>query len=174
MLNTAKELVSQIQSSQKEIEAMNDKIFAIEMGRLHEIIDVARCSFQYSPIIEVLDEEMEIYFTNEEGNLLNGILIFHSCDFFEDTDDCNIEAGTQIYLLENGDLKVTRYIDKSYYCDDCEEDHSNFQRMDCNGLSLKEFDLELIAKRIIDLLSHQNVYLDKVKQKKHQKLQGIA
>lgn len=174
MLNTAKELVSQIQLSQKEIEVLDDKIFTIEMERLQEIIDVVRDSFQYSPIIEVADEEMEIYFTNEEGNLINGKLVYHSCDFYEDTDDCHIEAGTEIYLLKNGDLKVTRYLDKSYYCDDCEGEYSNLQRLDCNGLLLKEIGLELIAQRIIDLLSYQNVYLDKVKQEKHQKLQGLT
>lgn len=176
MLNTAKELSTQIQITQKEIEAMNDKIFSIEMEKLQEIIDITMSALDFTPIYQVNNDDEESFFTNEKGDYLKGRLVYFSGDYYRETDGGDVEGSTEVFLLDDGSLKVFHTLTESYYCENCEEFHQESLRneCECQCQSLKGFHLGVIANNIVDSLREKQSYLAEFKNERIAKLQSLT
>lgn len=179
MLNNINELVEQINQNKEEIAIMDKKIFAIEMYKLNEIIEVAKQGMLFDPIYETAfgedadyyDEEQ--YFKNNDGEILNGTLVYFSGEAYEETEDGEIEISTEIFLIEDGSLMVFHTFTESLYCEDCEEVHVHSHRIACENQSLDRFDIGVIINNITGNLKMRASYLEGRKNERIEKLNDL-
>lgn len=179
MLNTINELVNRINQTKEELAVMDEKIFDIEMDKLNKIIEVAKQGLIFKPIYETaFGEEVdyydeEQYFRSDDGEILNGTLVYFSGEFFEETEEGPIEISTQIFLVEDGSLKVTHTFTESNYCEDCELMHVHSHRKICENQSLDRFDIGVIINNITADLKIRASFLEERKNERIAKLNEL-
>ncbi|MFE8698285.1 hypothetical protein ACFYKT_18335 [Cytobacillus sp. FJAT-53684] len=179
MTNTINQLVIQINQTKKEIAVMDQNIYEIEMGKLIEIIKVAKQELLFEPVYETASGQdagyydEEEYFRNTGGEILNGTLVYFSGEFYEETEDGDSEISTEIFLFEDGSLKVFHTFTESHYCEDCEEVHVNSHRINCENQSLDRFDIGVIINNITANLKMKVSFLEEIKSERMAKLEGL-
>ena len=179
MMNTINQLVNQINQTKKELMVMDKSIYEIEMDKLTKIIEVAKQGLHFQPIYEnafgqdadYYDEEE--YFTNDEGETLNGTLVYFSGEFYDETEDGEREINTEIFLLEDGSLKVFHTFTELHYCEECEIVHGHSQRIVCENQSLDRFDIGVIINNITAKLRMRANYLEERKNERMEKLESL-
>jgi hypothetical protein len=179
MTNTINQLVNQINQTEKEIAVMDQKIHAIEMEKLNGIIAVAKEALIFNPIYENAfgqDEEYydeEEYFTNDDGDFLNGTLVYFLVESYEEIEDANREICIEIFLLEDGSLKIFHTLTESQYCEDCEMTHGHSHRIIAEDQSLEGYDIWDISDNIEFELKSRASSLEDRKNERIAKLENL-
>jgi hypothetical protein len=179
MTNTINQLVTQINQTEMEIAVMNQQIFTIEMEKLNEIIAVAKQGLLFDPIYEnafgqdadYYDEEE--YFRDDIEETLNGTLVYFSGEFYDETEDGDKEISTEVFLIEDGSLKVFHTFTETHYCEDCEMTHGHSHRIVAEDQSLERFDIGVIISKIEAKLRMRALYLEKRMNERKAKLEVL-
>ena len=179
MMNTINQLVNQINQTKEVLEVMDSKILQIEMSKLNGIIEVAKQGLLFQPIYEnafgqesdYFDEEE--YFKNDTGEVLKGILVYFSNEFYGETEDGDREINTEIFLVEDGSLKVFHTFIELYQCEECELTHGHSHRIVCENQALDGFDIGVIINNITVDLKMRASYLEERKKEQMAKLESL-
>lgn len=178
MLNETKEIVGQIINSTKEIEAMENQISLISSEKLKEILEVAKHGLEFKGIYKSayghninLDDVKE-YYKDKRKKIPKGTLI---CSLIEDSErskDGEWEVHSELFLMEDGSLKVFDTYYESKSCSDCNATHvRSFRNVGTNEIS--SFDVELIIQQVLIQLKKRQSTLEERKGTSNERLEKL-
>ncbi|WP_071396609.1 hypothetical protein [Bacillus tuaregi] len=178
MLNITRELVSKIQSNEKELAIMDQEIFEIEKENLKEVIEYAKQGLPFVPIYEDSFEKdgylfEEEYFVRESGAILKGISVFKIEEFYEETEEVVRELNTELFLLEDGSFKAYHTTYESYYCEDCDSMHCHSHRVISDEQLINRNNIGSVIHNIVNMLKKRASFLEERKNERMSKLENL-
>jgi hypothetical protein len=171
MLVEAGLLLKNIQGTQMEVNNLKEQISNIGAEKLSQVINIALNGLEFKPIYEnsyindEFEEEGEC-FSGITGEILKGVLVLSSIEDSEGTEVGEREEHKEIFLLDDGKLKMFDTVYEWNYCPDCDANHHTTQRVETDiDEDLCEYRNEVIINNILVKLTQTAEELERTKER---------